>query len=380
MIELDLASNNYTDMKVVGVGGAGGNAVNRMIEARLAGVDFISINTDAQVLDCNRATRKIQIGSKLTKGLGAGSIPAVGRKAIEESRDEVSEAVTGSNMVFVTAGMGGGPGTGAAPIVAEIAKQAGALTVGVVTKPFDFEGKKRMANALQGIKELKERVDTLIIIPNQKLLSIASKQTLFTDAFRLADDVLLQATRGISDLITVPGLINLDFADVRTVMLEMGDALMGTGRAGGENKAKEAAIKAIASPLLEDMSISGAKGLLVNVTGGDEMTLFEVNEAANIIVKEAGDEANIIFGAVIDKSMKDEIKVTVIATGLESKERIPDSLDGHSEGFSAERILSQKHVAKKISPLQEDVFQRVNAGSLNGEDYEVPAFMRRKGG
>ena len=237
-----------------------------------------------------------------------------------------------------------------------------------------------MANALQGIKELKERVDTLIVIPNQRLLTIASKQTLFTDAFRLADDVLLQATRGISDLITVPGLINLDFADIRTVMLEMGDALMGTGRAGGENKAKEAAIKAIASPLLEDMSISGAKGLLVNVTGGDEMTLFEVNEAANIIVKEAGDEANIIFGAVIDKSMKDEIKVTVIATGLESKERIPDSLDGHSEGFSAERILSQKHVAKKISPLQEDVFQRVNAGSLNGEDYEVPAFMRRKGG
>ncbi|OGC77840.1 MAG: cell division protein FtsZ [candidate division Zixibacteria bacterium RBG_16_50_21] len=380
MIELDLANNNYTDMKVIGVGGAGGNAVNRMIEAGLEGVDFVALNTDAQVLDCNKSTRKIQIGAKLTKGLGAGSIPAVGRKAMEESREEVAEALAGANMVFVTAGMGGGTGTGAAPIVAEIAKQSGALTVGVVTKPFDFEGRKRMANALQGIKELKERVDTLIVIPNQRLLTIASKQTLFTDAFRLADDVLLQATRGISDLITVPGLINLDFADIRTVMLEMGDALMGTGRAGGENKAKEAAIKAIASPLLEDMSISGAKGLLVNVTGGDEMTLFEVNEAANIIVKEAGDEANIIFGAVIDKSMKDEIKVTVIATGLESKERIPDSLDGHSEGFSAERILSQKHVAKKISPLQEDVFQRVNAGSLNGEDYEVPAFMRRKGG
>jgi cell division protein FtsZ len=380
VIELDLANNNYTDMKVIGVGGAGGNAVNRMIEAGLEGVDFVALNTDAQVLDCNKSTRKIQIGAKLTKGLGAGSIPAVGRKAMEESREEVAEALAGANMVFVTAGMGGGTGTGAAPIVAEIAKQSGALTVGVVTKPFDFEGRKRMANALQGIKELKERVDTLIVIPNQRLLTIASKQTLFTDAFRLADDVLLQATRGISDLITVPGLINLDFADVRTVMLEMGDALMGTGRAGGENKAKEAAIKAIASPLLEDMSISGAKGLLVNVTGGDEMTLFEVNEAANIIVQEAGDEANIIFGAVIDKSMKDEIKVTVIATGLESKERIPDSLDGLSEGFSAERVLNQKHVAKKISPLQEDVFQRVNAGSLNGEDYEVPAFMRRKGG
>ena len=380
MIELDLANNNYTDMKVIGVGGAGGNAVNRMIEAGLLGVDFVALNTDAQVLDCNKSTRKIQIGAKLTKGLGAGSVPAVGRKAMEESREEVAETLAGANMVFITAGMGGGTGTGAAPIVAEIAKQSGALTVGVVTKPFDFEGRKRMANALQGIKELKERVDTLIVIPNQRLLTIASKQTLFTDAFRLADDVLLQATRGISDLITVPGLINLDFADIRTIMLEMGDALMGTGRAGGENKAKEAAIKAIASPLLEDMSISGAKGLLVNVTGGDEMTLFEVNEAANIIVQEAGDDANIIFGAVIDKSMKDEIKVTVIATGLQSKERIPEALDGRSEGFSAERILSQKHVAKKISPLQEDVFQRVNAGSLNGEDYEVPAFMRRKGG
>src|SRR4030066_742808 len=365
MFELDLDSLNYANMKVVGVGGAGGNGINRMIEAGLAGVDFISMNTDAQALDASKATLKIQIGKELTKGLGAGSIPEVGRRAIEENREQVAEAIKGANMVFVTAGLGSGTGTGAAPIVAEIAKQAGALTVGVVTKPFDFEGKKRMANALQGIKELKERVDTLIVIPNQRLLSIASKQTLFTDAFRLADDVLLQATRGISDLITVPGLINLDFADIRTVMLEMGDALMGTGRAGGENKAKEAAIKAIASPLLEDMSISGAKGLLVNVTGGDEMTLFEVNEAANIIVKEAGDEANIIFGAVIDKSMKDEIKETVIATGLESKERIPEALDGRSEGFSAERILSQKHVAKKISPLQEDVFQRVNAGSLN---------------
>jgi len=378
VIELDLASNNYTDMKVVGVGGAGGNAVNRMIEARLAGVDFISINTDAQVLDCNRATRKIQIGSKLTKGLGAGSIPAVGRKAIEESRDEVSEAVTGSNMVFVTAGMGGGTGTGAAPIVAEIAKQAGALTVGVVTKPFDFEGKKRMANALQGIKELKERVDTLIIIPNQKLLSIASKQTLFTDAFRLADDVLLQATRGISDLITVPGLINLDFADVRTVMLEMGDALMGTGHATGAGKAKEAALRAISSPLLEDVSISGAKGVLVNVTGGEDLTLFDVNEAANIIIQEAGDEANIIFGAVLDKHLKDEIKVTVIATGLEARKRTSDELDQDGEMFQPNRIMAQKLGAKRQLAVQEDVFQRITAGSLSGEDYEVPAFMRKK--
>jgi cell division protein FtsZ len=276
--------------------------------------------------------------------------------------------------------MGGGTGTGAAPIVAEIAKQSGALTVAIVTKPFDFEGKKRMANALQGIKELKERVDTLIVIPNQRLLSIASKQTLFTDAFRLADDVLLQATRGISDLITVPGLINLDFADVRTVMSEMGDALMGTGRSSGENKAKEAAIKAIASPLLEDISIEGAKGVLVNVTGGNDLTLHEVTEAANIVLQEAGDEANIIFGAVLDPGLKDEIKVTVIATGLEPKQRIPDALEGTSQAFNPEKILTHKLSGKKGPSIQEDVFQRVAAGSSNGEDYEVPAFMRRKNG
>ena len=380
MIEFDLNNHNYTDMKVIGVGGAGGNGINRMIEAGLTGVDFIAINTDAQVLDCNKANRKIQIGEKVTKGLGAGSIPAVGRKAIEESRDLVAEAVAGANMVFVTAGMGGGTGTGAAPIVAEIAKQSGALTVAIITKPFDFEGKKRMANALQGIKELKERVDTLIVIPNQRLLSIASKQTLFTDAFRLADDVLLQATRGISDLITVPGLINLDFADVRTVMSEMGDALMGTGRASGEHKAKEAAIKAIASPLLEDISISGAKGVLVNVTGGNDLTLHEVTEAANIVLHEAGDEANIIFGAVIDPGLKDEIKVTVIATGLQPKQRIPDALDASSEMFNPEKILAQKLTGKKSPAIQEDVFQRVAVGAINGEDYEVPAFMRKKNG
>lgn len=378
MIELDLVNANYTDMKVVGVGGAGGNAVNRMIEAGLLGVDFLSLNTDAQALDCNKATRKIQIGEKLTKGLGAGSIPAIGRKAVEESRELVAEAVAGANMVFVTAGMGGGTGTGAAPLVAEIAKQAGALTVGVVTKPFEFEGKRRLANALQGIKELKERVDTLIIIPNQRLLSVASKQTLFTDAFRLADDVLLQATRGISDLITVPGLINLDFADVRTVMLEMGDALMGTGHASGDNKAKEAARRAISSPLLEDVSISGARGVLVNVTGGEELTLFEVNEAANIVLQEAGDEANIIFGAVLDKRMKDEIKVTVIATGLEPKQRIPDGLEENGERLNLDKLISQKSSGKKQPAIQEDVFQRITAGVTNGQDYEVPAFMRKK--
>jgi cell division protein FtsZ len=372
-----MLGTNYTDMKVVGVGGAGGNAVNRMIEGGLVGVDFISINTDAQALDHNKATYKIQIGDNVTRGLGAGAIPEVGRRAIEESRDKVSEAIAGANMVFVTAGMGGGTGTGAAPIVAEVAKQSGALTVGVVTKPFEFEGKKRLANAMYGIEELKSRVDTLIIIPNQRLLTVVSKQTLFTDAFRLADDVLLQATRGISDLITIPGLVNLDFADVRTVMMEKGDALMGTGFASGENKAKEAAQRAIASPLLEDAYIQGAKGVLVNVTGGEEMTLFEVNEAANVVLEEAGEDANIIFGAVLDKKMKDEIKVTVIATGLQNGSSGLRKFDDSRERFNAERILNNRPAPKKPA-VQEDVFQRVKAGVSNGEDYEVPAFMRKK--
>ncbi|MCI0530508.1 MAG: cell division protein FtsZ [candidate division Zixibacteria bacterium] len=372
-----MLGTNYTDMKVVGVGGAGGNAVNRMIEGGLVGVDFISINTDAQALDHNKATYKIQIGDNVTRGLGAGAIPEVGRRAIEESRDKVAEAIAGANMVFVTAGMGGGTGTGAAPIVAEVAKQSGALTVGVVTKPFEFEGKKRLANAMYGIEELKSRVDTLIIIPNQRLLTVVSKQTLFTDAFRLADDVLLQATRGISDLITIPGLVNLDFADVRTVMMEKGDALMGTGFASGENKAKEAAQRAIASPLLEDAYIQGAKGVLVNVTGGEEMTLFEVNEAANVVLEEAGEDANIIFGAVLDKKMKDEIKVTVIATGLQNGSSGFRKFDDSRERFNAERILNSRPAPKKPA-VQEDVFQRVKAGVSNGEDYEVPAFMRKK--
>lgn len=376
MFELDLDSLNYANMKVVGVGGAGGNGINRMIEAGLAGVDFISMNTDAQALDSSKATMKIQIGKELTKGLGAGSIPEVGRRAIEENREQVADAIKGANMVFVTAGMGGGTGTGAAPIVAEIAKESGALTVGVVTKPFEFEGRKRMANALAGIKELKERVDTLIIIPNQRLLSIANKQTLFTDAFKLADEILLQATKGISDLISVPGLVNLDFADVKTVMSEMGDALMGTGYGSGDKKATDAAQKAIASPLLEDVSIAGAKGVLVNITGGDDLTLYDVNEAASVIYEAAGEDANIIFGAVLDKNLKNEIKVTVIATGF-SNNRAHEQYTRPMEAVTTRKLILEKPNSGKKSSWsfqQQDVF---NPKSGTAEDLEVPTFMRK---
>lgn len=376
MFELDLDSLNYANMKVVGVGGAGGNGINRMIEAGLAGVDFISMNTDAQALDASKATLKIQIGKELTKGLGAGSIPEVGRRAIEENREQVAEAIKGANMVFVTAGMGGGTGTGAAPIVAEIAKESGALTVGVVTKPFEFEGRKRMANALQGIKELKERVDTLIVIPNQRLLAIANKQTLFTDAFKLADEILLQATKGISDLISVPGLVNLDFADVKTVMSEMGDALMGTGYGSGDNKAIDAAQKAIASPLLENVSIAGAKGVLVNITGGENLTLYDVNEAASVIYEAAGDDANIIFGAVLDKSLKNEIKVTVIATGF-SNAKAHEQYTRPMEAVTTRKLILEKPNSGKKSAWsfqQQDAF---NPKSGTAEDFEVPTFMRK---
>lgn len=306
----------YADIKVVGVGGSGGNAINRMIAAGLRGVEFIAINTDAQVLDQNLAEKKIQIGVETTRGLGAGANPDVGRKAIEENRAEVSENIGTPNLVFITAGMGGGTGTGAAPVVAEIAKASGALTVAIVTKPFRFEGKKRSLQAEKGLEELKSHVDTLITIPNERLLEIVDKRTTLAQAFAEADEVLHQATKGISDLITIPGLINCDFADVRTVMREMGDALMGTGHGKGEDKALTAAREAISSPLLENVSIGGAKGVLINVTGGEDMTLFDVNEATSLIYEEAGSDANIIFGAVIDPSMEDQMRVTVIATGF----------------------------------------------------------------
>jgi cell division protein FtsZ len=308
------------NIKVVGVGGAGGNAINRMIASDLKGVEFIAVNTDAQVLEQNRAEKRVQIGSGVTNGLGAGANPEVGRRAMEESRQDVADQIGQPNLVFITAGMGGGTGTGAAPIVAEIAKAAGALTVAIVTKPFRFEGRKRIERAEDGLAELKSKVDTLITIPNERLLEIVDKNTTLSDAFATADEVLHQATKGISDLITIPGLINCDFADVRTVMLEMGDALMGTGCGEGEERAIDAAQQAISSPLLESVSISGAKGVLMNITGGEDMTLHDVNTATTLIYDRAGDNANIIFGAVVDPAMNNKMRVTVIATGIGKEE------------------------------------------------------------
>jgi cell division protein FtsZ len=305
-------------MKVVGVGGAGGNAVNRMVAANLTGVEFIAINTDAMALDNNQASKRVQIGEKITKGLGAGANPEIGKIALEEDRDKVAALLEGADMVFITAGMGGGTGTGAAPVVAEIARQMDILTVAIVTRPFLFEGKVRDRNAKKGIEELRKNVDTIIVIPNQKLLSIVDRTTSLIDAFRIADDVLYQATKGISDLISVHGLVNLDFADVKTIMREMGDALMGTGAAEGENRAVIAADSAIHSPMLDDISIVGARGILINITGGDDMTLYDVNDATQSIYDACGEnmETNIIFGAVTDPSMNGKIRVTVIATGF----------------------------------------------------------------
>ncbi len=315
-LSLDLAEKKYVKMKVIGVGGAGGNAINRMASSQMGGIELVAVNTDAQALSFSQAPHKIQIGNNITRGLGTGGDPELGKKAAEEDKDQIAEVLRDTNMVFLTAGMGGGTGTGASPLIAELAKDAGALTVGVVTKPFLFEGSKRMACAEEGIYQLRERVDTLIVIPNQRLLSIADEKQTLLEAFQMADSVLYQATRGISDLITVPGLINLDFNDVKTIMLEMGDALMGTGTAKGENRAVDAAQQAIRCPLLEDISISGAKGVLVNITGGTNLTLHEVDAAATIIYEEAGKDANIILGAVIDENLNEEIRVTVIATGL----------------------------------------------------------------
>lgn len=375
-------------MKVIGVGGAGGNAINRMIEGKLNGVEFISINTDLQALEICKASCRIQIGRALTKGLGAGANPEVGRKAIEEDREAVFEALEDADMIFVTGGMGGGTGTGAAPVVAEIAKDLGALTVGIVTKPFLFEGPKRMRRAQEGILELKERVDTLIVIPNQRLLSVVPKDTPLNSAFQIADDVLLQATKGISDLIAIPGLINLDFADVKTVMSEMGDALMGSGVSAGEHRALEAAQQAISSPLLEDVSIQGALGVIVNVTGGPDMTLHEVNDATTVITEAAGDDANIIFGAVIDENMGDEMRVTVIATGFNHNGKL--SANGHSvrrrvfdlpqNSLTDYEIPTFQRIQEELSPPEKGVEHDSDNvwDQPKEEDYEVPAYLRKK--
>lgn len=307
-------------MKVLGVGGGGGNAVNRMIDERLEGVEFITVNTDAQALRASKSHLKIQIGKKLTRGLGAGARPEIGRQAIEENKDEVRAAIEGADLVFITAGMGGGTGTGAAPVIAEMAREMGALTIAIVTKPFLFEGRKRMMQAEQGLAELRRTADTMIVVPNERLLSVVGKNTSFRDALKKADEVLLHATRGISDLINVTGEVNVDFADVRTVMASRGPALMGTGFGRGENRAVEAAQEAISSPLLDNVSIQGAAGVLINITGGMDLTIDEVTTISSIIHEAAGEDAEIIFGAVHDPTMEGEVRVTVIATGLASEE------------------------------------------------------------
>ncbi|MFZ5827066.1 MAG: cell division protein FtsZ [Bacillota bacterium] len=353
MYEYQPGFEQFACIKVIGVGGGGNNAVNRMIAAGLRGVEFISVNTDAQALGSAQAQHKLQIGAKLTKGLGAGADPDIGFKAAEESREEIANALRGADMIFVTAGMGGGTGTGAAPVVAEIAKELGALTVGVVTKPFTFEGKKRLMQAEKGIGHLKGKVDTLITIPNDRLLQVVDKKTSLVEAFRTADDVLRQGVQGISDLIAVPGLINLDFADVRTIMSNTGSALMGIGVSRGENRATEAARAAISSPLLET-SIEGAKGVLLNITGGSDLGLMEVNEAAEIIAQAADPEANIIFGAVVDEAINDEIRVTVIATGF-----------GDTDFLNwGRRKTGEQSKEMEIKPFTDEL--------------DIPAFLRRK--
>ena len=342
-------------IRVVGVGGGGGNAINSMIDKGLVGVDFVAVNTDLQALERNNAQTKIQIGKNLTRGLGAGADPSIGFRAVEEDREEIARALGGCDMVFITCGMGGGTGTGGAPVVANIAKSLGALVVGIVTKPFNSEGKKRMSQADTGLEELKKQVDTLIVIPNQKLLEIIDRRTSVTEAFEICNRVLHNATRGISEIITVPGLINVDFADVRRVMREMGDALMGTGISSGENRAIEAANAAISHPLLEGISIAGAQGILINITGSSSMSMWEVDEATGIIHQAAGEEAEIIFGTVIDDSMNDNIMVTVVATGF-----------------------NKKAVAAKPMPrATANLISRVPTGSSELQRMDEPAFVRR---
>ncbi|NLI60694.1 MAG: cell division protein FtsZ [Clostridiales bacterium] len=355
MLEFDIDMDQFAHIKVIGVGGGGNNAINRMIQYGLKGVEFISINTDKQALYLSQSNQKIQIGEKLTKGLGAGANPEIGQKAAEESREEIQHALEGSDMVFITAGMGGGTGTGAAPIVAEVAKEMGVLTVGVVTKPFLFEGRQRMTNAEKGIIDLKEKVDTLVTIPNDRLLQVIEKRTSMLEAFKIADDILRQGVQGISDLIAVPGLVNLDFADVRTIMREKGLAHMGIGKSGGDNRAVEAAKQAIQSPLLET-TIDGARGVLLNITGGENLGLFEVNEAAELVAQAAHPDANIIFGAVIDENLEDEIKITVIATGFE-------------QGKVGSAREQRRSTSRPVEPTFGSDYQE--------DDLVIPTFLRR---
>ncbi len=379
--EFDESYEKGAKMKVMGIGGAGGNAVNGMINADLTGVEFVAINTDLQALDSNKAPVKIQVGKNLTKGLGAGANPEIGHRAIEEDKDLITSALSDVDMVFITCGLGGGTGTGAAPIIAEIAKELGVLSVAIVTKPFIFEGPKRQVVAEKGLTNLKDKVDTLIVIPNQRLLSICSKDTTLNEAFKIADDILYQATKGISDLISVTGLVNLDFADVKTVMTDQGDAIMGTGIAHGENRAKESATQAISSPLLEEISIEGAQGVLVNITGGKDLTLYDVNDATSIIYDAAGNDANIIFGAVIDEKMNDEIRVTVIATGFSQKLKHAEKVE---ENFLDQTNASNKEREKpaytriKNGKLETVTMENENFDAFSADNLDIPAFLRKQ--
>ena len=366
--DLNYMMDGTATIKVIGVGGAGNNAVNRMIEAGIRNVEFIAVNTDRQTLNESKAGSKIQIGEKLTRGLGAGANPDIGSQAAEESRAEIAEVLKGADMVFVTAGMGGGTGTGAAPIVAATAKEMGILTIGVVTKPFTFEGKKRLAQAERGIASLKGKVDTLVVIPNDKLLQVIDRKTSMIEAFRMADDVLRQGVQGISDLISVPGVINLDFADVRTIMLNQGMAHMGIGCASGENRAEDAAKQAIQSPMLET-SIEGARGIIINITGGSDMGLHEANTAAELVQRSADPEANIIFGTVIDESMGDELQITVIATGFEKEE-------DRRPGSQYENIVADAWRKRSTNTIT----TRTTSSNDSNGDLDIPTFLRKNKG
>ncbi len=375
IFEMEVENTASARLKVVGVGGAGGNAVNRMIGSGLRGIEFITANTDIQALNQSLAPCRLQLGMHATRGLGSGGDPSQGRRAADEDEQLISDSLAESDMVFITAGMGGGTGTGAAPVVARLAKRTGALTVAVVTKPFAFEGRRRMRQAEEGLEELRAEVDTLIVIPNERLLAVVDKSTPLTDAFSVCDEVLLKATKGISDLVTVPGLVNLDFADVKAVMSNRGNALMGTGRASGQNRAVEAAQAAVSSPLLEDVAISGAEGVLVNITGGRDLTLHEVNEAACVVVAAAGEEANVIFGAVIDPNLDGEVIITVVATGFGVMEPRLRLIDKHRQAAAAngsdevdQRVPAYKRIERPASRWE---------GGANGSR-EVPAFLRKQ--
>jgi cell division protein FtsZ len=388
-LQFDFEPDMSAKIKVVGVGGAGGNAVNRMIESGFTGVDFVAVNTDAQALGCSLAQNQVQIGKKLTHGLGSGGNPEVGRKAAEEDAEHIAAVIKGADMVFVAAGMGGGTGTGAGPTVAKMAKQMGALVVAVATKPFQFEGQYRMRQAVEGLRLLKQEVDTAIVIPNQRLLAVASKNTPVREAFRIADDVLLRATRGVSDLITVPGLVNLDFADVKSVMTEMGDAVMGTGVSSGKNRAVEAAQQAISSPLLEDASIAGAGGVLVNVTGGPDLTLHEINEAAMIINDAIGVESNMIFGAVVDDELKDSAMITVIATGIRGTKKVerearverrpaPARLTPRPSARPSAHRSPERPRPEPARPAEGNVLVAREPRRNSRRELEIPTFLRRQ--